>query len=170
SEGLSKEWGQPAIVDNRGGAGGTIGSTAAAHGAPDGYTLMLGSVSTHAVNQSLYKKLSYDPVKDFDPVVLLTKAPNTVLVSNDLPVHSVQALIEYAKENPAALNFGSAGNGTSQHLAGEMCKSMTGIELTHVPYKGGAAALAGLRGGQVQVVFEVLPSALAQITSGTLRC
>lgn len=170
AEGLAKELGQPVIVDNRGGAGGIIGTTMVARAPADGYMLLMGSVSTHAVNKALYKTLPYDPVKDFEPVVLLTKAPNTVLVNNDLPVHTIREFIAYAKANRGKVNFGSAGNGTSQHLAGELFKSMAGIELTHVPYKGGAAALTGLRSGQVQAMFEVLPSALPHITSKAVRC
>jgi tripartite-type tricarboxylate transporter receptor subunit TctC len=169
AEGLTAEIGQPIIVENRGGAGGIIGTVLAAKAPADGYTLLMGSVSTHAVNKTLYRTLPYDPVKDFDPVVLLTKAPNMVLVGNDVPVHSLHELIAYAKARPGQLSFGSAGNGTSQHLAGEMFKAAAGVDMLHVPYKGGAAALTDLRGGRIQVMFEVLPSALPQIKAGAIR-
>jgi tripartite-type tricarboxylate transporter receptor subunit TctC len=169
AEGLAAEFGQPIIVENRGGAGGIIGTVMASKAAPDGYTLLMGSVSTHAVNKTLYATLPYDPVKDFEPVVLVTKAPNMVLVGNDVPAHTLREFIAYAKARPGQLSFGSAGNGTSQHLAGEMFKAAAGVDILHVPYKGGAAALTDLRAGRIQVMFEVLPSALAQIKGGAIR-
>lgn len=169
AEGLTAELGQPVVVDNRGGAGGIIGTTLVAKAQADGYTLLMGSISTHAVNKTLYKSLPYDPVKDFDPVVLLTQAPNTVLVNKDLPVQTLPEFIAYAKARPGKLSFGSSGNGTAQHLAGEMFKSQAGIDLLHVPYKGGAASLTALRAGEVQAMFEVLPSALPHIQGDAVR-
>lgn len=166
---LSETWHQQVIVENRPGAGGNIGADLVAKAAPDGYTLVMGTVGTHAINPSLYKKMPYDHVKDFAPVVLVAGVPNVLVVNPSLPVHSVQELIAYAKANPGKLNFASSGNGTSIHLSGELFKSMTGVEMTHVPYKGSAPALTDLIGGQVQLMFDNLPSSLGFIKAGKLR-
>ena len=166
---LSEAWGRQVIVDNRPGAGGNIGSDLVAKAAPDGYTLLMGTVGTHAINPSLYKNMPYDHVKDFAPVILVAGVPNVLVVNPSLPVHSVPELIAYAKANPGKLNFASSGNGTSIHLSGELFKAMTGVEMTHVPYKGSAPALTDLIGGQVQLMFDNLPSSLPFIKAGKLR-
>jgi len=166
---LSEAWGQQVIVDNRPGAGGNIGSDLVAKAKPDGYTLLMGTVGTHAINPSLYRNMPYDHVKDFAPVILVAGVPNVLVVNPSLPVHSVPELIAYAKANPGKLNFASSGNGTSIHLSGELFKAMTGVEMTHVPYKGSAPALTDLIGGQVQLMFDNLPSSLPFIKAGKLR-
>ena len=166
---LSEAWGQQVVVDNHPGAGGNIGSDIVAKAAPDGYTLLMGTVGTHAINPSLYAKMPYNHVKDFAPVILVAGVPNVLVVNPSVPAQSVQELIAYAKANPGKLNFASSGNGTSIHLSGELFKTMTGTQMTHVPYKGSAPALTDLVGGQVQLMFDNLPSSLAFIKAGKLR-
>jgi len=166
---LSETWNQQVIVDNRPGAGGNIGSDLVAKAASDGYTLVMGTVGTHAINPNLYAKMPYDHVKDFAPVILVAGVPNVLVVNPSLPVHSVKELIDYAKANPGKLNFASSGNGTSIHLSGELFKTMAGVQMTHVPYKGSSPALADLMGGQVQLMFDNLPSSLGLIKGGKLR-
>ncbi|HEX3137590.1 MAG TPA: tripartite tricarboxylate transporter substrate binding protein [Casimicrobiaceae bacterium] len=166
---LSVSFGQSVVVDNRPGAAGNIGSDMVAKSAPDGYTLLMGTVGTHAINPSLYAKMPYNHVKDFVPIVLVAGVPNVLEVTPSLPVNSVADLIKLAKEKPGQLNFASSGSGTSIHLSGELFKTMTGVDMMHVPYKGSAPALTDLMGGQVQLMFDNLPSSLAQIKAGKLR-
>ena len=166
---LSETWGQQVVVENHPGAGGNIGSDIVAKASPDGYTLLMGTVGTHAINPSLYSKMPYDHVKDFVPVILVAGVPNVLVVNPSLPVKSVRELIDYAKANPGKLNFASSGNGTSIHLSGELFKTMTGVQMTHVPYKGSSPALTDLMGGQVQLMFDNLPSSLSFIKAGKLR-
>jgi tripartite-type tricarboxylate transporter receptor subunit TctC len=166
---LSASLGQPVVIDNRPGAAGNIGSELVARSAPDGYTLLMATVGTHAINPNLYSKLPYDHVKDFAPVILVASVPNVLEVTPSLPVNSVADLIKLAKEKPGQINFASSGSGTSIHLSGELFKTMAGVDMTHVPYKGSAAALTDLIGGQVQVMFDNLPSSLPQIKAGKLR-
>jgi len=166
---LTETLGQPVIIDNRPGAGGNIGSELVAKSGNDGYTLLMGTVGTHAINASLYAKMPYDHVKDFVPIVLVAGVPNVLVVHPSVPANSVQELIAYGRANPGKLNFASSGSGTSIHLAGELFKVMTGVQMTHVPYKGSAPAVSDLLGGQVQLMFDNLPSALPHIKGGKLK-
>ena len=166
---LTEAFGQSVIVDNRPGAAGNIGADLVAKSAPDGYTLLMGTVGTHAINPSLYSKMPYDHVKDFVPVVLVAGVPNVLVVNPALPVNSVADLIKLAKDKPGQINFASSGSGTSIHLSGELFKTMAGVDITHIPYKGSSPALVDLIGGQVQIMFDNLPSALPQIKAGKLR-
>ncbi len=164
---ISESLGQPVLVENRGGAGGTIAADAVAKAAPDGYTLLQNSITTHGVGPHLYTKLPYDPVKDFAPVSGLALLPLIMAVNADLPFRNVQELISHSKSN--ALNFASSGNGGAPHMAAELFKSVTGAPLTHVPYKGSGPAVADLVGGRVQIMFDAAPSLIAHIRSGRLR-
>jgi tripartite-type tricarboxylate transporter receptor subunit TctC len=165
---IGENVGQTVIIDNRGGASGIIGTDIAAKAAPDGYTLLMMSL-TLAVNPSLFKKLPYDTDKDLLPVSLVASAPLILVVHPSLPVKTLKDFIAHAKANPGKLNFGSGGPGTTPHLAGEMLKSMAGLQMTHVPYKGGGPALADLMGGQLQLMLENIPSTLPHVKSGKLR-
>ncbi len=161
--------GQPVVVDNKPGAGGNIGADFVAKAAPDGYTLVMGTVGTHAINGALYSKMPYDMVKDFTPVAHVASAPNLLVVTNSLPVKNVAELISYMKANPDKLSFGSPGIGTSVHVSGELFKSLTGTTMTHVPYKGRQFAIPDLVGGQIQVMFDNMPSALPMAKEGKIR-
>jgi tripartite-type tricarboxylate transporter receptor subunit TctC len=158
AERLGRALGQPVVVENKAGAGGTIGTELAARSEPNGYTLMMGSVSTISINPSLYKNLAVNPLKDLAPIGLFASTPSVIAVPNSLPVNSVRALIAYAKANPGKVNFGSAGNGTSHHLAGELFKQQAGVDAQHIPYKGSAPALMGLMRGDVQILIANMPS------------
>ena len=168
-ERLTATLGQQVVVDNRPGAGGNIGSDVVARAEPDGYTILMGAVGTHAINPSLYPKMPYDPVKDFAPVTLVASVPNVLVVNPEVPANSVQELIDLAKAKPGELNFASSGNGTSIHLSGELFKAMTGTDIVHVPYKGSGPAVTDLLGGQVQMMFDNMPSSLPHVKAGKLR-
>ena len=168
-ERLTASLGQQVVVDNRPGAGGNIGSDIVAKAEPDGYTILMGAVGTHAINPSLYPKMPYDPVKDFAPVTLVASVPNVLVVNPEVPANSVQELIDLAKAKPGELNFASSGNGTSIHLSGELFKAMTGTDIVHVPYKGSGPAVTDLLGGQVQMMFDNMPSSLPHVKAGKLR-
>ena len=161
--------GQAVVIDNRPGAGTAIGAEATAKAAPDGYTIMLGTVSSHAINPALTPGLKYDPVKDFAPVSLVASIPFVLLVHPSLPARSVKDLIALATAKPGSLNFSSAGSGTSNHLAGELFKSMTGTYMVHIPYKGSAPALNDLLAGQVQLMFDLALTAQPHVKSGAAR-
>ena len=168
-EKLSASLGQQFVIDNQAGAGGNIGTAQVAKAEPDGYTILMGTVGTHAINQSIYPRLPFDPIKDFAPVTLVATVPNVLVVNPEVPVHSVAELIELAKAKPGELNFASSGNGSSIHLSGELFKSMTGVDMVHVPYKGSGPAVVDLLGGQVEMMFDNLPSSAPHIKAGKLR-
>ena len=166
---LANLWSVPVVVENRAGAGGNVGTEVIAKAAPDGYSLLMGTVATHAINSSLYGSLPFDHIKDFSPVSLVASTPSVLEVNLALPVNSVQELIAYAKNNPGKLNFGSAGNGSSHHLAGELFNTLAGTKMVHVPYRGTAAALTDVVGGQIQLVFDTLPSSMSFIKANKLK-
>jgi len=166
---LTDKLGQSFIVENRPGAAGAIGSQAVAKSAPDGYTLVMGTISSHGINSALYKALPYDPVKDFAPVTNVASTPNVITVNPELPVKNLAELLKLAKEKPGKLNFGSTSQGGSPHMSAELLKMMTRVDLVHVPYKGAGPMLADLIGGQVQIGFDNLPSSMSHIRSGKVR-
>ncbi|HSX93754.1 MAG TPA: tripartite tricarboxylate transporter substrate binding protein [Hydrogenophaga sp.] len=170
---LTKAFGQSFVVENRAGAGGNIGAEVVAKSPGDGYTLLMGTVGTHGINKSLYSKLPYDPQKDFAPVTLVAGVPNVMVMSTkraqELGVNSVADFIRAAKARPGRLNMASSGNGTSIHLAGELFKSRTGIFMTHIPYRGSGPAMTDLLAGNMDVMFDNLPSAMAHIQAGNLK-
>ena len=167
---LAEKWaslGQPITVDNKPGAGGNIGADFVAKSAPDGHTLVVGTVGTHAINPSLYTNLPYQPLKDFTPVIFLASTPNLLVVNNNVPAKTTSELIALAKKQP--LTFGSSGSGTSIHLSGELFNTMAGVKMQHIPYKGRAAAIPDLLGGRITMIFDNMPSALPLVKSGELR-
>ncbi|MBS0293865.1 MAG: tripartite tricarboxylate transporter substrate binding protein [Proteobacteria bacterium] len=170
---LGRAFGQQFVVDNRGGAGGNIGADLVAKSPGDGYTLLMGTVGTHGINRALYKQLPYDPIKDFVPITLVASVPNVMVMNADkarsLGINNVQDFIRYARANPGKLNMASSGNGTSIHLAGELFKAMTGSYMLHMPYRGSAPALLDMVGGNMDVMFDNLPSAMVHIKSGKLK-
>lgn len=165
---IEKAVGQPVVVENRPGAAGNIAADFVARADADGYTLLMGTVGTQAINYSIYKDIRFKPA-DFTPITLVASVPNVLVVTPSLPVKSVQELIAYGKKNPGKLSFASSGAGSSIHLSGEMFKSRTGVDMVHVPYKGSAAAVTDLVGGQVHLMFDNLPTSLPFIKNGTLR-
>jgi tripartite-type tricarboxylate transporter receptor subunit TctC len=166
---LSEWWGQAVAVENRPGATGTIGADAVAKSAADGYTLIMGHVNSHAIAPNLFAKLPYDPIKDFAAVSYVGYVPNVLAVHPSVPAKSVKELIALAKSKPGQLNYASSGNGSTQHLAGEMFKQLTGVEIVHVPYKGSGDAIKDLLGGVVSMNFDTMPPVLPHIQAGKLR-
>jgi tripartite-type tricarboxylate transporter receptor subunit TctC len=165
---LQTRWGKPVIVENRAGASGTIFSEQLARMPADGHTLML-TATHHVINPGLYRNLKYDTRTDFTPIAQVAAVPNVLVVNPSLPARSVPELIAYAKANPGKLNFGSSGNGGANHLAGELFRSMAGIEMVHIPYKGAAPALNDLLGGQIPMMFDSVPGVIQHVQSGRLR-
>jgi tripartite-type tricarboxylate transporter receptor subunit TctC len=166
---LSRRLGQPITIDNRGGAGGNIGTDAVAKSPPDGYTLLMGNIAPNAINASTFRHLPYDPEKDFSPISLVAVTPNILVVNPSVAVNSVAELIALAKAKPGSMNYPSAGRGTSSHLAGELFNTMAKTEMVHVPYKGGGPAFNDLLGGQVQLFFATMPAAMPFVKAGKLR-
>lgn len=166
---LTESMGQPVVIENRAGAGTTIAAAEVAKSAPDGYTLYFADVTTHAINATLYRKLPYDTVKDFSTITMVAFTPLILVVHPSVPARSVKELIELAKAKPGQLNMASSGNGTITHLAGELFKSLTGVDMLHVPYTGSAPAATALLGGQVSLLFSSVPPALPHVKTGKLR-
>jgi tripartite-type tricarboxylate transporter receptor subunit TctC len=166
---MSKTLGQQIVIDNRGGAGGSVAAQAAATSAPDGYTMFFATGGTHGINPSLYKSVPYDAVKDFDPVVFISTSPNVFVANPKFPANTIAELIEYAKKNPGKVNYATAGIGTTTHMSAELLQSVSGITLVHVPYRGGAPAMSDLLGGQVELMADGLPSAMPFIKAGTIK-
>ena len=166
---LGELLGQPVVIDNRGGAGGGIGADNVAKSAPDGYSLLLGTTGTHTINPNLYSKLPYDPIKDFAPISLVVKYLNILVVNPKVPVHSVAELIALARQKPGEVTFGSAGNGSSNHLTAEMLAAMTGVKMQHVPYKGSGPALNDVIAGQITFMFDQYSTVGPNIKAGKLR-
>ena len=166
---LTEAWGQSVIIDNRPGANGNIGTEYAAKASADGYTLLMVTAGTHGINPGLYRKLGFDAVKDFAPVSLVAMVPNIFVVNNAVPAKDLKDFIAYAKSNPGKFNYGSPGNGSTAHLSMELFKSMTGIQMVHVPYKGSAGVLADLIGGQIVVTMDNMPPYIPQVKAGKIR-
>ena len=167
--GLSNAVGQPVVVENKPGQAGSIGAAECARAAPDGYTLCGGTISSHAINASLYSKLPYDPLKDFTPVTMLATLPNMLIVHPSVKANTVKELVAELKANPSKYSFGSAGNGTSQHISGEMFKIATGTQMQHIPYKGSGPMIPDLLAGQIQLSFENITTAFPQVKAGKLK-
>lgn len=167
AEGLSRHWDETVTVENRPGAGATLGTTQAARARPDGYTLFMGQVSSHGIAPAVYKNLQYDPKADFEPIIWLTRIPNVMVVDADSDIMSVQDFIDRAGQG--GVTFGSSGTGSSIHLSGEMFKSRLGLDITHVPYRGSGEAVPALIGGDITVMFDNLPSSLPHVRAGSLR-
>jgi len=165
---LTESWGQQVVVENRGGAGGTVGAAEAARAPADGYTLFMGAIH-HTIATSAYPKLPYDFQRDFAPITVVAIVPNVLVVNPSIPAKNVKELIAYAKANPGKLTYGSAGMGTAHHLIGEVFNSRAGVDILHVPYKGSAPAIADLIGGQVSVMYDTVASCLPHVKAGKLR-
>ena len=165
----AESWGQPIVIENRTGAGGNIGADAVAKSASDGYTLVMGSFGTHAVNVSLFSNMPYDPVRDFAPIALVLEAEGLLVVHPSVPAQSVLDLIAYGRAHPGRLTFASAGMGTASHLAGELFKTMARVDMTHVPYKGNVPAISDLLAGQTSLIFATMPTVLPHVKAGKLR-
>jgi tripartite-type tricarboxylate transporter receptor subunit TctC len=169
AQGLSEAWSQPVIVENKTGGGGNIGSDFVAKAPPDGYTLVMGNIGSHAVNTYLMKNMPYDPLRDFQPVAYVLDAEGVLVVNPEVPSKTVPELIAYIKANPGKISYGSGGVGTTSHLAGELFKSLAKVDMTHIPYKGNSPAITDLIGGQTQVMFATMPTVLPYIKTGKLR-
>jgi tripartite-type tricarboxylate transporter receptor subunit TctC len=169
AERLQRAWGQPVIIENRLGMGGALGAEFVAHSAPDGYTLLMGTVSSNAIDASLYRNLRYDNIRDFVPISLVASGPNMLVVTPTMPATTTAELIRLLKANPGKYSYGSAGVGTSVHLLAELFKQMTGTDIAHVPYKGSGPMMTDLMSGVVQMSFDNMPTALAQVRAGNLR-
>ena len=166
---LNEAWGQPVVVENRAGAGGNIAAEFVAKAPPDGYTLVVGSIGTHAVNVSLFKKIAFDPIRDFAPISMMLEAEGLLVLHPSVPAKNVKELIALAKARPGQIAYASAGNGTAGHLSGELLKSMTKIDMVHVPYKGNVPAITDLIGGQTSLLFATMPTVLPHVKSGRLN-
>jgi tripartite-type tricarboxylate transporter receptor subunit TctC len=166
---LRDKLGQALVIDNRGGAGGNIAAELTAKSAPDGYTIMMATIGTHAINYSLYSKLPFHPIRDFTPVALVGESPNALVINTRVPADSIKELIALAKARPGQLNYGSSGAGTTVHLSAELFSSMAGVKMVHVPFKGATEALTALLGGQLDLMFASLSSSISLIKSGRLK-
>ncbi len=166
---LTDKFKQTVVVENRPGAGGNIGTAFVAKAAPDGYTIMMGTIGTQSINPSLYKKMPYDAAKDFAPITRAAMVPNLLVVNKDAPFNTLQEMMAYDKANPGKLTYGSSGNGTTLHLSGELFNLMSGSKITHIPYKGSTPAVADLMGGQISMIFDNMPSVIQQVKSGRLK-
>lgn len=166
---LSEAWKSPVVVENKLGAGGAVGAEYVAKATPDGYTLIMGTVSSHAINASVYPNLRYDNLRDFEPITRVAAGPNMLVVHPSVPVKNVAELVQYLKSNPGKLSYGSTGVGTSTHVLAELFKMTTGTSIVHVPYKGSSQMMGDLVGGQVQLAFDNMPTALAQARAGKVR-
>jgi len=166
---LTEKFKQTVVIENRPGAGGNIGTAYVAKAAPDGYTIMMGTIGTQSINPSLYKKMPYDAAKDFVPITRAAMVPNLLVVNKDAPYNTLPEMMAYGKANPGKLTYGSSGNGTTLHLSGELFNLMSGSKITHIPYKGSTPAVADLMGGQISMIFDNMPSVIQQVKSGRLK-
>jgi tripartite-type tricarboxylate transporter receptor subunit TctC len=169
ARGLGENWGQTVVVENKTGGGGNIGSDFVAKAPPNGYTLVMGNIGSHAVNPYLIKNMPYDPLKDFQPTAFVLDAEGLLVVNPSVPSNTVSELIEYIKANPGKISYGSGGIGTTSHLAGELFKFMAKVDMTHIPYKGNSPAITDLIGGQTQIMFATMPTVLPFVKTGKLK-
>jgi tripartite-type tricarboxylate transporter receptor subunit TctC len=169
SQKLTEKFKQTVVVENRPGAGGNIGTAYVAKAAPDGYTIMMGTIGTQSINPGLYKKMPYDAAKDFVPITRAAMVPNLLVVNKDAPFNTLPEMMAYERANPGKLTYGSSGNGTTLHLSGELFNLMAGSKITHIPYKGSTPAVADLMGGQISMIFDNMPSVIQQVKSGRLK-